>query len=160
LAIAAEPCLVGGTDPGADALGVASLAAVGFDAGRGYKREQVDEWRRRALNTVAHLEAQVEALRVQVSDLRRRLEADVGAAGLIRGLAFLACELRHSTPDEGERAWVAQELTAVILAGSKEAAAERAAAFVEHSGAIGALAGTSSPASRLVQAILGQGGAQ
>ena len=159
-AFATEQPVVGGTDPGADVLGVASLAVVKFEPGRGYRRGQVDEWRKRALNTVAHLEAEVEALRVQVGDMRRRLDADVGVAGLARGLAFLASELRQLLADQdAERTWAGQELAAIVSAASDDLACELAESFP---GRVDELAhgsvASSRPASWLVQAILGPEG--
>lgn len=152
--------MVGGTDPGADVLGVASLAVAKFEPGRGYRRDQVDEWRRRALNTVAHLEAEIEALRVQVGDMRRRLDADVDVTGLARGLAFMASELRQVLADQdAERTWAGQELAAIVSAASDDLACELAESFPARVDELAHGATSSSrPASWLVQAIVGPEG--
>ncbi|GEM_PF-2579064 len=150
--------LIGGTDPGADAEGAATLAAFMFAPGRGYRRDEVDDWRRRALNTVTHLEAEREALLLQVGDLRRRLDAELGPTGLSRGLAWLALEVRGMLAGRpAERAWAGQELAAIVSAEADELAAELAAAFPERMETLMRGAEVAAhPASWLVQAIFGE----
>ena len=114
-----ESVPLGGTDPGADYSGAATLASVRLSrvAIGGYDQGEVEDLRKRALNTIAYLEAQVEALQVQLQSLRSVLEAS-GPEALGKGLVSLAKALRASfTPaQELELAWAAQELATIVSA--------------------------------------------
>ena len=157
-ALAHQQPVVGGADPGADFLGAASLAAMALRPGRGYRRDDVEEMRRRASNTVAHLEAEVETLRVQVGAMRSRLEADLGPGALARGAAWLARELRELFADrEAERTWAGQELATIVSAASDDLSAELAEAFPGRVADLARGASASGrPAAWLVEAILGR----
>ncbi len=127
-----ERAPLGGADPGADYSGAATLASVRLSRVTlgGYSPAQVEDLRRRALNTIAYLEAQVEALQVQLQGMRAALEAGFGPVELARGLVFLAKALRDSFGEgqDLERAWAAEEL-AVIVSGPPEASDEHARVF-------------------------------
>jgi hypothetical protein len=122
---------LGGTDPGADYSGAATLASVRLSrvAIGGYDQGEVEGLRKRALNTIAYLEAQVEALQVQLQSLRSVLETS-GPEALGKGLVVLAKSLRASFgPDQGlELAWAAQEL-ATIVSAPAEVSDEHASTF-------------------------------
>lgn len=126
-----ESVPLGGTDPGADYSGAATLASVRLSrvAIGGYDQGEVEVLRKRALNTIAYLEAQVEALQVQLQSLRSVLEAS-GPEALGKGLVSLAKALRSSfdPTQELELAWAAQEL-GIIISGPVELSEEHARAF-------------------------------
>jgi hypothetical protein len=156
--VARRQLLVGGADPGADYVGAASLAAQPLRRGRGYRRQDVEELRRRASNSVAHLEAEVEALRVQVGGLRRRLGTELGPEALARGAAWLARELRELFAGrDAERAWVGEELQTIVTASSDVLAHELVEAFPTRVAELVRGDGPPSrPASQLAQAVLGE----
>lgn len=126
-----ESVPLGGTDPGADYSGAATLASVRLSrvAIGGYDQGEVEDLRKRALNTIAYLEAQVEALQVQLQSLRSVLEAS-GPEALGKGLVSLAKALRSSfsPTQELELAWAAQEL-ATIISAPAEISDEHASSF-------------------------------
>lgn len=129
----AERVPLGGTDPGADYSGAATLASVSLPRATvgGYTVSGVEDFRRRALNTIAYLEAQVEALQVQNQSLRSVLEAGFGPSGLGRALAYLAKALNQGfgQGQERGRTWAAQQLAAIISAPTEVEADEAARAF-------------------------------
>ena len=126
-----ESVPLSGTDPGADYSGAATLASVRISrvAIGGYDQGAVEDLRKRALNTIAYLEAQVEALQVQLQSLRSLLEAS-GPEALGKGLVSLAKVLRasFSPAQELELAWAAQEL-ATIISAPAEVSEEHASTF-------------------------------
>jgi hypothetical protein len=129
--VATEHVPLGGTDPGADYAGAATLASVRISrvALGGYAQDEVEALRRRALNTIAYLEAQVEALQVQLQAMRSVLEAS-GPDALGKMLVALAQALRSSFGEghELELAWAVEELGTIILA-PEDVAEEHARAF-------------------------------
>jgi hypothetical protein len=128
----AERVPLGGSDAGADYVGAVALASIKLERAAigGYDMAQVEDLRRRALNTIAYLESQVEDLRVQLSSLQSALESGLGPANLGRGMAFLARALRGSFDDGQvvERYWAAEEI-GLIVAGDEKSSLEHAAAF-------------------------------
>jgi hypothetical protein len=114
----AESIPLGGTDPGADYSGAATLASVRLSKVTigGYDPGEVEALRKRALNTIAYLEAQVEALQVQLQSMRSLLDAS-GPEALAKGLVLLAKALRARFDDqEAALAWAAQEVATIITA--------------------------------------------
>src|SRR5579875_2480963 len=97
----AESIPLGGTDPGADYSGAATLASVRLSKVTigGYDPGEVEALRKRALNTIAYLEAQVEALQVQLQSMRSLLDAS-GPEALAKGLVLLAKALRARFDDQ------------------------------------------------------------
>jgi len=127
-----EDVPAGGTDPGADYVGAATLASLRLPrvALGGYAAEQVDDFRKRAINSVAYLEAKVEGLRAQLQAIRATLDSGLGPDELARGLAFLARAVRTAFDDMSspELSWIAEEL-AYIIRGPEEESREHAANF-------------------------------
>lgn len=159
----AERAPLGGSDAGADYVGAVALASIKLERAAigGCDMAQVEDLRRRALNTIAYLESQVEDLRVQLSSVQSVLEASLGPANLGRGVVFLARALRGSFGDGQivERCWAAEEI-GLIVAGDESSSSEHAASFpaklAEVLGSWPQDQASAPPTSELVGKLLGQ----
>lgn len=128
---------LGGTDPGADFSGAATLASVVFPkAIGGYSTDHVKTWRRRALNTIAYLESQVEALQVQLRSTQSAIE-DSGPEAIGHGLVIMVKAMRSKMTDERWREWAAATVASLMTAASEAEVDDMARSFISELSALG-----------------------
>lgn len=101
-----------GSDPGADALPLAALAQMRFNE----SDPDFAAFRRAALNTVDHLESELETVIAQRNTLSSKLTYRLDARGMARGAVSLLVELRKAVgeADEAGRRWLAGQVAAVL----------------------------------------------
>ncbi len=123
-----------GSDPAADVASLAALSAMRADA----EPASVAGFRRAALNTVDHLETQLERTVEERNLAAAKLSYRLDAAGMAKGAAVLLAELRRviGEGDEAARRWLASQFAAV-LAGTPETSAEVVAGIAGRVGRLG-----------------------